>query len=41
MALKLMAKRLGTTELPPHYHLDTVNGANDIAAHLKARGGYP
>lgn len=41
MALKLMANRLGHTELPPQYYLDTVEGANDIAAHLKARGGYP
>ena len=41
MAIKLMANRLGNTEIPPHYYLDTVDGANDIAAHLKARGGYP
>lgn len=41
MSIKLMAKRLGNTELPPNYYLDTVENANSIAAHLKARGGYP
>ena len=41
MSIKLMAKRLGNTKLPPNYYLDTVENANSIAAHLKARGGYP
>ncbi len=41
MALKLMAARMGNLEVPPKYHLDTVDGANDMAAHLQARGGFP
>ena len=39
-SLRLMGARLGTTDLP-HYHLDTVDGANEIAKQLMIRGGYP
>lgn len=40
MAAKLMAKRLGNTDLP-HYYPDTVEGANDQAKELMVRGGFP
>ena len=40
MTIKLMQNRMGITDLP-HYHKDTVEGANDIAEHLIARGGFP
>lgn len=39
-ALKLMGRRLGTTDLP-RYYKDTVDGANDMAERLTARGGFP
>ena len=41
MAIKLMASRMGQLEVPPKYHYDTVDGANHMAAHLQARGGFP
>lgn len=40
MTIKLMQNRMGITDLP-HYHKDTVEGANDIAERLIARGGFP
>lgn len=40
MTIKLMQNRMGITDLP-HYHKDTVEGANDMAEHLIARGGFP
>ena len=40
ITLKLMQNRMGITDLP-HYHKDTVDGANDMAEHLIARGGFP
>lgn len=41
MALKLMSQRMGYLDIPPHYYKDTVDGANTIAEHLIARGGFP
>ena len=41
IALKLMAAREGKYEIPPNYHPDTVEGANEIAKRLIARGGFP
>ena len=35
-----MQQRLGNTDIP-HYYKDTVEGANDMASHLIARGGFP
>jgi len=40
MAAKLMAKRMGVTDLP-HYYPDTVEGANEIAKSLMIHGGFP
>ena len=40
LTIKLMQNRMGITDLP-HYHKDTVDGANDMAKHLIARGGFP
>lgn len=39
-ALKLMARRMGDTSLPTYYH-STVDGAEDLAQRLTARGGFP
>lgn len=39
-ALKSIAHRIGKTEWP-HYHKDTVPGANGMAIQLAARGGFP
>ena len=41
MALKLMSQRMGYLDIPPHYYKDTVEGANNIAEHLRIRGGFP
>lgn len=38
-SLKLMAARIGTVELP-HYRLDTVENANEMAKHLIVTGGF-
>ena len=35
-----MNSRLGNTDLP-YYKPDTVEGALEMAAHLKASGGFP
>ena len=32
---------MGYLDIPPHYYKDTVEGANQIAGHLLARGGFP
>lgn len=39
-ALKLMARRMGNTDLPTYYN-STVEGAEDLAQRLTARGGFP
>ena len=39
-ALKLMARRMGDTSLPTYYS-STVEGAEDLAQRLTARGGFP
>lgn len=39
-ALKSIAHRIGKTDLP-HYHKDTVPGANGMAIQLATRGGFP
>lgn len=39
-ALKLMARRMGNTDLPTYYK-STVDGAEDMAERLTARGGFP
>ena len=41
MTLKLMGKRIGTTEMPPHYYKDTVENSNEMAKQLMMRGGFP
>lgn len=40
IALKLMNQRMGGTDLPK-YKPDTVEGANDMAKRLEAKGGFP
>lgn len=39
-ALKLMARRMGDIDLHPFFH-STVDGAEDMAERLTARGGFP
>ena len=39
-SLRLMNSRLGKLDLP-YYKPDTVEGALELAARLKASGGYP
>ena len=41
ITLKLMAGRLGNLDVPPKYHLDTVENANLMASELDYRGGFP
>lgn len=41
IAIKLMASRLGQTDVPPKYYPDTVQNANLMASELTVRGGLP